>query len=50
MDVKSVFLNEVLDEEVYVEQPLGYIKSWKGTKGALAEECAIWTQTDTKSL
>lgn len=24
MDVKSTFLNEVLEEEVYIEQPLGY--------------------------
>ena len=25
MDVKSVFLNEILQEEVYVEQPKGFV-------------------------
>jgi Reverse transcriptase (RNA-dependent DNA polymerase) len=32
MDVKSVFLNDVLEEEMYIEQSLGNTKSEKEHK------------------
>ena len=32
MDVKSAFLNGVLDEEIYMEQPIGFITTGKETK------------------
>jgi hypothetical protein len=32
MDVKSAFLNGVLDEEIYMEQPQGFITTGKETR------------------
>lgn len=32
MDVKTAFLNEELDEEIYMEQPMGFIDSGNENK------------------
>ena len=56
IDVKPIFLNGVIEEEVFVEQPLEYIKKWqekqvyklnKTLYGLKQAPCAWYTQIDT---
>jgi len=50
MDVKNVFLNRCIEEEVYVDQPLGFVHYehpnhvYKQTKGS------IWFEASTKVM
>ena len=59
MDMKFAFLNGVLEEEVFVEQPPGYIKKWqekqdyklnKALYGLNQTPRAWYTQIDTYLL
>ena len=47
MNVKSAFLNGVLDEEVYIEQPPEYMKIGEGTK---IEEGTLRVEASTASM
>ena len=42
MDVKTTFLNGTIDEEVYIEQPLGFEVNNRETQCLQVEEGTLW--------
>ncbi|CAL1395827.1 unnamed protein product [Linum trigynum] len=50
LDVKSAFLNGELDEEVYVEQPLGYEKKEEEGKVYRLRNALYGAEASTKSM
>ena len=49
MDVKTAFLNGVVEEEVYVEQPLGF-ETRQGVSCVYIEEIPIQFETGTQDM
>ena len=45
LDVKSAFLYGTLDEEIYMEQPDGFIPKDKKTQSTMTPESHLWPQT-----
>jgi hypothetical protein len=50
LDVKSVFLNGDLQEEVYVEQPAGFINSSSEHKVHWLSEGAVWPTSGAEGM
>ena len=49
MDVKTTFMNGVVEEEVYVEQPQGFETHDKETRVQI-EESLIWLEASSKNV
>ena len=45
MDLKTVFLNRELEEEIYMEQPIGFVKKRSGAQSLQAQTFNIWFKT-----
>ena len=48
MDVKTVFLNENLEEEVYMTQLEGFV--WKDKSSMQAKRIYLWIKTSIEEL
>ena len=50
MDVKTAFLNENLEGNVYVAQPKGFVMEGKERKGCRLKKIHLWIKTSFKTV
>ena len=50
MDVKTAFLNGVVEEEVYVEQPLGFETHDRESHVCRLKKIPVWFEIGTQDL
>ena len=48
LDVKLAFLNGYIEEDIYVDQPEGFIK--EGKEDYVLEKDIVWSQTSSKGV
>ena len=50
MDVKTVFLHGDVEEEIYIEQPEGYVKKGKENLVCLLKKKPLWIEASTEAV
>jgi hypothetical protein len=50
MDEKTTFLNEEIEKEVYIEQPVGFVIHEKESHACRSKKAPVWTYSGTSSL
>ena len=50
MDFKSIFFNGILEEEVYIEQPEGFIDPNKRDMVCKLHKSIVWFETSPQSM